>query len=333
VGRGPGRARRPVAAGAAGIVGRLTAAPAPKRTLDFLVIGAQKSGTTTLWRGLDSHPQIATPGDKERGFFNSDERYERGLAAYVADAFARTGADQRIGTVTPGYRPALAEKLDVIIERMRRTTPDVRLIALLRDPLRRAVSHYRTGLRTGHAKLRPFDDHYEAVCRQLDVPWPPLVLRGEYGRILSRYLDAFAREQLLVLWTDDLERDPAGVHRRVYAFLEVDPAHEVPEVGRLNVGGTRRRVSSTAMDELKAHLEREVWPRVAGERRGELLRATHWWLEHLWNTVPDDEATDVGEALRRRLVERFAADGALLRERLGEEPPWLAAYEAQLAAA
>jgi hypothetical protein len=299
------------------------------RALDFLVIGAQKSGTTTLWHGIDSHPQIVTPGDKERGFFNSDERYEAGVERFIAATFPDATPDQRIGTVTPDYMPASPQALETVAERIRATAPDVRLIALLRDPLERAVSHYRTGLRTGDATLPTFDEHYASVGR-VGVRWPPLVRRGEYGRILSRYLDLFDREQLLVLWTDDLEHHPDAVYRQIFAFLGVDPGHRAPRDVRLNVGGTQRRLSPAALGELEEQLDLALWPHVPVDRRTELRRRTHWWLEHLWNTVPDDQATDVGPDLRRHLLEHFARDGRLLRERIGAEPPWLSTYEAEL---
>ena len=295
------------------------------------MIGAQKAATTTLWQGIDSHPEIATPSDKERGFFNSDGRYARGLEAFLAAAFPGPGPGQLLGTVTPDYMPAGDDQLDTIVERMHATVPQVRLVAILRDPVERAVSHYRTGLRTGNATLPTFDAHYAEVCRQRGVRFPPLVRRGEYGRILSRYLDRFPADQLLVLWTDDLEHAPDAVFARVFAFLGVDAAH-TPARERLNVGGTRRRVSAQALAELEAHFDQELWPLVSPERREDLRRGTRWWLEHLWNTVPDDEATEVGPALRRMLVEHFTEDGRRLRERLGVEPPWLAGYEAELAA-
>jgi hypothetical protein len=301
-----------------------------RRTLDFVVIGAQKAATTTLWRGLDSHPQIRTPGDKERGLFNSEDRYARGLAAFLADTFGPVPAGAVLGTVTPDYMPASKEDLATIVERMRATVPEVRLIALLRDPIERAISHYRTGLRTGNATLRTFDEHYAWVCETRGVIWPPLVRRGEYGRILARYADAFTREQLLVLWTEQLQRDPAAVYREAFAFLGVDAAHLPPLDERLNAGGTRTRVPPEALEELTAHMDRHVWPLVEGDRE-ELRRATRWWMTHLWNTAPDTESTEIGAPLRRRLAAHYLADAELLRDRLGLDPPWRAAYEAEVA--
>ena len=304
--------------------------PAGDRTLGFVVIGAQKAATTTLWRGLDSHPQVRTPGDKERGFFNSDGRYEKGLDAFLDATFAGAPAGSVLGTVTPDYMPASKDGLAVLVERMRETIPETRLVAILRDPIERAISHYRTGLRTGNASLPTFDEHFEWVCRERGVIWPPIVRRGEYGRILARYLDAFPREQLLVLWTRDLVRDPAAVYRELFAFLGVDADHAPPLGERLNVGGTRTRVAQEALDELNAHLDTHLWPLVANGGEG-LQRSTRWWLTHLWNTVPDEESKSIGEPLRRRLAEHFLADAGLLRDRVGVEPPWLGAYEAAVA--
>lgn len=289
------------------------------RPLDFVVIGATKCATTTLWSGLSSHPQLCLPGDKERGLFNSDQRYTRGLEPYVAEVFQDATPGQRIGTVTPTYMTSCG--LDAVVERMRETVPAVRLVAALRDPIDRAVSRFRQALRQGTARGPTFDEHV-ARARPGDED---VLADSEYGRILARFLRAFRREQLHVLFTEDFERWPAASYRRVFAHLGVG-THHVPDLDvRLNRGGTRTRASREEVDALLAHLRERVWPHVPARREPE--RAFEWWVRHLWNIEPDDHGRVVSPALRRRLYERYLADADLLRGLIGVEPPWVAAYE------
>ena len=296
----------------------MSAAPAA-RALDFVVIGAAKSATTTMWAGLSSHPELCLPGDKERGFFNSAERWERGLDAYVAEAFEHAAPGQRIGTVTPAYMAGAG--LQAVVARMRSRIPDARLVAILRDPVDRAVSRFRQALRQGTACGATFDEHVGAAG-----PGDEDVLAdGEYGRILGAYLDAFPREQLHVLFTEDFDRWPATSYRRVFRHLGVDAGH-VPDLDvPLNRGGLRPRASAEEVERILEHLREQVWPHVRAGR--EPQRALEWWVRHLWNIEADDAGRAVSDPLRRRLQERYLADAERLRRLTGLEPPWVAEYE------
>lgn len=289
------------------------------RPLDFVVIGATKCATTTLWAGLSSHPQLCLPRDKERGLFNSAQRYARGLEPYVAEAFEHATPGQHIGTVTPAYMTS--GDLDVVVERMWATIPAARLIAILRDPIDRAVSRFRQALRQHTARGVTFDEHV-ANAHPDDED---LLADSEYGRILERVLAAFPRRQVHVMFTEDFERWPAASYRRVFAHLGVSTEH-VPKLDvHLNRGGTRTLASAEALDALLEHLSERVWPHVPARREPE--RALEWWVRHLWNTEHDDLGRTVSAALRRRLHERYLGDAGLLRRLIGVEPPWVAAYE------
>lgn len=218
------------------------------RPLDFLIIGAQKGGTTSLFRYLASHPEVYLPPEKEAPFFHRDELYARGWDAFARERFADAPPHARWGKATPHYMCDAR-----VPARIHATMPDVRLIALLRHPVERAYSHYLMSRRRGHV-ARPFD---EVVAEQLEpaaleraraLPATPeheracYVAWGEYGRILGGFLEHFPREQLLALFTDDLARDPQGTLERVYAYLGVRGGVIPPELGaRFNVGGSRRR--------------------------------------------------------------------------------------------
>lgn len=236
-----------------------------KSNLDFVVIGAQKAGTTALFRHLREHPEISLPEGKEWPYFSHDRVYARGWEAYI-DNLLRNGyrADvdprQKWGTVTPQYMVGGVYQRDsnraesaaydelTVPARMHACLPDVMLVAILRDPIERAISHHRMAVMRGQER-RPFDvaiaahlqDDALTRARRFPEETTGYVTWGEYGRILAGYLDVFAREQLLVTFTSELERSPAQLLRRVHAFIGVDADFQPRDLGeRYRVGATVR---------------------------------------------------------------------------------------------
>ena len=195
---------------------------------DFLILGAQKAGTTALYAYLRWHPQITGPSFKEVSFF--DRHYARGELWYRAHLPMRRGGI--VGEASPSY---LFHPLAP--ERVARVLPRARLIALLRDPVGRAFSHYQHEVALGRESLS-FEDAISRegermqgeVERMLREPayfsyawWNYTYLaRGRYAEQLERWYASFPREQLLVLLTDDLAVDTAGTYTRVLDFLGVE---------------------------------------------------------------------------------------------------------------
>jgi len=294
------------------------------RTFDFLVVGANRCGTTSLWRALDSHPQVRVPSDKEREFFSSDARYERGLEHYMRRTFPDLRDGEVIGALTPQLMSPNPQALKTIVERIHDTCPEVRLMALLRDPIDRAVSQLRRMKKISHGKEESFDEFIERVsAKRGGIDKIPLVRASDYGRILRRYFETFDADQIRVFFTADLDRDPATVYRQVFEHIGVDPDHD-PGAPREHVGGLGQRVSQEALDELQAELDRRgLLPEDENTRRG-----FGWWLRHLWNTEPDQRGTEISDDLRRRLAERYLADAEVLEGLIGAEPPWLGSLRA-----
>ena len=240
------RVRRAVPAGArralrwgAGVVGEATAG---QRVLpDFLVIGAQRAGTTTLYHYLVRHPQVlGAIGDKEVHHF--DQPGAEDLHAYRA-AFPRRATVERegrrahgkvvVGEATPYYlfHPAVPE-------RVRAALPDVRLIAVLRDPVERAWSHHRHEVELGYEDL-PFEDALEREEERLAGEEERLlsdpravsfahqhhsyVARGRYLEQLARWWRAFPSERLLLIRSEDLHRDPASTMGSISEHLGIEP--------------------------------------------------------------------------------------------------------------
>ena len=301
------------------------------QTLDFIVIGAQRSGTTSLWRYLAAHPQIYVPPSKEAPFFSHDEPFARGLPWYLAEFFADAQPRQLWGTVSPHYMIG-SPGVDAaeVARRIHATVPGVKLIALLRDPIERAQSHHRMVVHRGR-EPRSFDD----AARELLEPAAlqrargeapivqPYLVQGEYGRILGAYLQHFPREALQVLLSRDLDTERAATVRTAFEFLAVDRDFEPPELGVTHHrGGRGRRLDHDAERTLKQHLASAVWPATA--HPAQQRRAFDFWFLQ-WNVIPDDQdLPPIDPDLHARLRAHYAADAALLESLIDLRVPWLA---------
>jgi sulfotransferase family protein len=194
---------------------------------DFLILGAQKAGTTALYAYLRWHPEITGPSFKEVSFF--DRHYAHGERWYRAHMPVRRSGV--VGEASPSY---LFHPLAP--ERVARMLPEARLIALLRNPVDRAFSHYQHEVALGREPLtfeealaREDERMQGELERMLADPsyfshawWNyTYAARGRYAEQLERWHAAFPREQVLVLLTDDLAADTAGTYRRTLEFLGV----------------------------------------------------------------------------------------------------------------
>src|SRR6266508_1178917 len=133
---------------------------------------------------------------------------------------------------------------------MRREIPDVRLIAILRDPAERAYSSYLHMVRDGREPLSSFDEALKEEDARVAAEWEPLwhyTRLGFYHTQLQRYYDQFPREQIAVCLYDDFEADPTRVVQGIFSFLGVDPSF-VPDMStRHKVAGTPRSAALHAV--------------------------------------------------------------------------------------
>jgi hypothetical protein len=206
--------------------GRATASLRPLP--DFLILGAQKAGTTALYAYLRWHPEITGPSFKEVSFF--DRHYAKGERWYRAHMPVRRRRSL-VGEASPSYlfHPLAPQRIAGML-------PDARLIAILRNPVDRAFSHYQHEVALGREPLS-FEDavdregermrgELERMLRDpsyFSVAWwnYTYLARGRYAEQLERWFASFPREQLLVLFTEELAADTAATYRRVLEFLGV----------------------------------------------------------------------------------------------------------------
>ncbi len=197
---------------------------------DFLVIGAQKAGTTALYAYLRWHPAILGPFWKEVSFF--DRHWWRGEAWYRGQLPFRTEG-RLVGEASPSYvfHPLAPERVYSLV-------PDVRLIVLVREPSERAYSHYQhevalgreplsfeDALDTEDERLRGEVERLRADPRAFSREWwdHAYAARGLYAEQIERWLEFFPRDQLLIVTTEELGERPAETYASVLAFLGASP--------------------------------------------------------------------------------------------------------------
>jgi len=178
------------------------------RLPDFVIIGAMKSATSTLYHWLEEQPEcfLATP--KETNFFGVEKDWERGTGWY-AGLFAGARDDQLAGEASVIYTvPNAAERA---AERMLLTIPNAKLIYVVRDPVERIRSHYRHEVQR-HRETRSLQ---EAVSE----PGNEYVGTSRYFACLAPYIERFPREQILVVSYEELVRAPYPGWSAVLRFL------------------------------------------------------------------------------------------------------------------
>lgn len=234
---------------------------APRRRLpDFLLIGIQKAGTTSLFNYLAQHPAIESPLRKEVHYF--DVRYERGERWYRAHFPPESTIGRTLtGEASPAYLfyPGVEHRVAALV-------PEAKFIVLLRDPVRRAYSHYQQSCRKGFERLS-FADAMAAEAKRLAEPGEPLLrdrvsgtvalrkqsylIRGHYADQLRKWFAVFPRERFLILKSEAMFADPQATCDRVFEFLGLPP-YSLRSVEIHNEGDyDRERLPYE--DELRAH--------------------------------------------------------------------------------
>lgn len=257
---------------------------------DFVVIGAKRGGTTTLWRLLLDHPQVMpmVPAAKNRkGVHYFDERYEKSLSWYLGH-FPSAVARRRhraatggcvVGEASPNYLfdPRVPQRVAAAL-------PEVKLVVSLRDPVARAHSHYKERVKAGVESL-PFEEALRAedarLAGELDRmmsdaryysrawDWYSYRARGHYADQLALWLQHFARESVMVIKAEALYNDQASAWGRLQAFLGLDvvPAGQARHENDLTRAGS---VAPATREMLHSYFESH------NQRLAQLLGGSEW---------------------------------------------------------
>lgn len=248
---------------------------------DFVVIGAQRAGTTTLFEHLRQHPDIFLPSIKELSFFIDGARWDMGPDWYQG-MFAPARPGQLRGDISPGY--AMHPARTGAVEHLADASPSVRIVYSLRDPIERLLSAYWLMRRYGQER-RPldvvaFDSRYLAASL--------------YGYQLDRYLRRFDREQILVTVAERLFAEPGVVLDEILTHVGLRPGWRPPDVEQRHNANTAlpREPRGSALLGLAA-MQRRGWLKSLQSR--DLLR---WRIATRPLTITNAISTPVLAALK-----------------------------------
>lgn len=211
-----------------------------RTTPDFLIIGAQRSGTSSLYRWLGEHPHVVASLRKEIEYFtvgyHHGEAWYRAHFPLKATRFLGSRAGSRpwqTFEATPDYLfdPRVPDRAHALL-------PDAKLIVLLRRPEDRAISHYHHAVRLGHEPLAlrealgrepdRLSSEWELIERDPHYEAKPLrrysyVSRSRYAEQLERWLKVYPEESMLIVRSEDLFANPAAEFASILQFLELPP--------------------------------------------------------------------------------------------------------------
>lgn len=235
---------------------------------NFLIIGAGKAGTTALHQYLGEHPEIFMTKPKEPRFFLVWENLERMRLHEVENRLVYNRYDTiekyselfiegknyaARGESSPQYlaNPYCAAKIKKLI-------PDVKIIAILRNPVDRAFSHYLT-YKNWRTEKKTFE---EAVNEELKngrinfVQEMRYLSYGKYAGQIKPYLNLFSPEQIRIYLYDDLKKDSAGILKDIFHFLGVNEDFVPNLQNKHNVSLIRRYSSNSKMDKLLVYAQK-----------------------------------------------------------------------------
>lgn len=217
---------------------------------NFLIVGAQKAGTTALYQYLKQHPDVYMSPVKEPHFFAFEEKEldfrgprDRETLGHMVvndevayrDLFA--GAD---GARAQGEASAMYLYMEEAVGGIRRHAPDAKLLAVLRNPAERAYSSFLHMSRDGREPIPDFAGALAAEEERIRGNWSPIWhyrRMGFYHEQISRYREAFGPEQMRVYLYEDLEGDSQGMLRDIHEFIGVDPSFTPDISARYNASG------------------------------------------------------------------------------------------------
>lgn len=218
---------------------------------DFLIIGTQRAGTTSLFRDLISSPLIHGPRQKEVNFF--DINFSKGINWYKCHFEKKSARDEALSQgkpfvtfeATPYYlfHPLAPMRVHNVI-------PDVKLVALLRNPVDRAFSNYHHSVREGREHLT-FEEAIKTEETRLNGEVEKIIADGTYRSFshenhsyvsrsfydeqLERWFRYFAREKFLILKSEDFYENPAKTIKDIFNFLNLSVS-QLPSFRKENSG-------------------------------------------------------------------------------------------------
>jgi len=218
---------------------------------NFIIIGAMKAATTSLYTYIKQHPDIFMTKVKEPMFFNnfqqennynilgSKSNKSTTLEEYLA-MFKDAKNEKAIGEASPAY--IYNENAPYLIKEH---LPDVKIIAILRQPTDRAYSNFLHTKRADRENVNSFGQAIKIEKERISDNWSPLyhyIQKGFYSVQLKRYYNLFPKENIKVYLFEDVVKTPKETLKDIFKFLNVDENIEIDVSKKSNVSGTPKGI-------------------------------------------------------------------------------------------
>ncbi len=281
------------------------------RPIEVVIAGSQKSGTTSLHRYLEQHPEIHTHERSEVTYFLIDSDYRNGYQKAYSIYFQNcpvTGGLLLAKHVMLMYSPKA-------IKRLSKHNPNAEIILLLRNPVRRAYSAYCYARQLGHETLQTFEEALDAEPKRMEEGWIKwrqcaYVHNSRYFRHIQRIMECFGKENLQIYLLEDLQQDPGAICRKIFEHLKVDTRFS-PAVSKRHNRGAAARSKTIARLVARMRAERsEIIRYIRPFLPNSLVFATRRLVQKL-NEKPFTPPP-MNPETKRRLINCFSVDNQRL---------------------
>ena len=288
--------------------------------IDFWIIGAQKAGTTSLFEILREHPDICMPETKEIHFFASEEFWSQG-PAYLPPHFPDLDCEKLLGGA---YVHDIF--FEESVQRMHAHNPNMRMIAMLRNPIDRAYSAYWFARRNGWENAATFEEGLEREearlsGRRQEQSELTYFTHGLYATQLRRFNERFGADRVHCELTEDLKSNPADVLARTLKFLAL-PSNTVdlPTQKVTNTAGFPRFLTLQKILLGDSAMKRVARRLTTNKLRRRLKRSVIKPVQRM--NIRSVQYEPMREETRQMLRERYEAPNAELEAMLGRTLPW-----------
>jgi hypothetical protein len=216
----------------------------------FLILGAPKAGTTSLYQYLSQHPQVFMSAHKEPKFFAFEKCDLNFTGPYKArkqiqdttvvdivsyqKLFVSARGQKAVGEASPIYLHN-----EQSAARIQHYLPDAKFIAILRNPVERAYSDWQHNFQQGFETLNDFRTALEAWDKRaqtMGIPYLNYIEKGYYAKHLERYQKYFSRDQFAIFLFEDLQNSPNNLLKIIFDFLEIDNSVKINTGKKFMVG-------------------------------------------------------------------------------------------------
>ena len=191
----------------------------------FIIIGAARSGSTSLYQYLNSHPSIYMSPVKELNFFSNEKYWSKGLDWYESRFSGAAEGTQIAGEASTSYTKA--PFTEDIAKRIYDYNPNIILIYVVRNPIERFISHYLHSIKQGYDSR-----DFATVVEQLDTV--SSASQGRYYYQIEQYLKYFRKDQLCVISFDALKTQTQQTVADIYQFIGVDHTFKIRKPDKIH---------------------------------------------------------------------------------------------------